>query len=74
MEYKGFQIKIIGEQGNGEFNTPLTNTPYGYEIYDTWQRLDAWSRAFGSEKSAIEFAKGKIDRLVRRIANGEYTN
>ena len=66
--YKGYEIKTFGRVGNGSFSQPLTNVPWGYEIYKDGERRDGWTRAFGKEESAINFAKEKIDRLEREVA------
>ena len=51
-----FEVKIISSQGNGSFGSPLTNTPYGYTIIKNGEVVDHWARAFGSYKSALDFA------------------
>ena len=27
-------VKITGYKGNGNFGSPLTNTPFGYQVYE----------------------------------------
>ena len=53
-----FEIEITHEQGTGDFCSPLTNTPFGYEITnDCGEVVKSWHRAFGSYNSALEFAQ-----------------
>lgn len=65
--YKGYNIVTHCWQGIGSVGSPLTNTPYSYEIFKGTEFITkSPSRFFATKQSAIEYAKNLIDRKCLR--------
>jgi len=66
MRYKGYEIEITDSQGNGSFESPLTNTPYGYDIkrdgFLIYQRVKSNS----DRGCAIADAKQSVNHCIER--------
>jgi hypothetical protein len=66
MKYKGYVIIITGSQGNGEFDTPLCNTPYGYNIKRDGVLIYQRIKSNSSKGGAFADAELSIDHCIER--------
>jgi len=59
--YKNYEIEVTGYCGDGSYERPLTNTPYGYIIYEN--SINIWSRdrVASTHEYAVKSAKSIID-------------
>ena len=60
--YGLFEIEVTYLQGIGSFNSPLTNTPYGYAIFDTNNhKVRERIKSNSTKEGAIRNAMSAID-------------
>jgi len=64
-DYRGLKYEVTSCQGEGSFERPLTNVPYGFKIYEEDRVIKHNDRSFSVYLSAEYHAKGYIDEYQR---------